>query len=120
MSRRKVAVVRGGVVRPGALFTPIDWPASDARVARMRAYTPTHRPEAWLRHCDVVIDLVRQLEHEHLDRNRDRHWCGTLHAFFTWAEDHGRSTEPETLLADPGQYGLASHGWKTFGTGEPN
>jgi hypothetical protein len=100
MSRQKIAIVRGGVVDPGALYSPLSWDATDTRVRNVRAYRPNYRPGAWAGHQATVIDLVLRLDHDINDPLRDRHWAGTLHAFFTWAEDNAYSTDPAALLTD--------------------
>ena len=112
MSARRVAVVRGGEVPQGSTYKPMEWDATDPRVAAAMAYRPNHRPDQWPRHADVVRDLVLRVEHEPLDPLRDRHWLGTGHHFWSWAEDNGHPTEPAALLADPFITNFVSETWE--------
>ncbi len=101
MGRQKVVVIRGGVVAPGSSYRVMQWDAGDPRVARLLDYRPNYRPESWANHADIITDLVLRLDHDAQDPLRDRHWAGSLHALFTWAEDRFYSTDPVDLLVDP-------------------
>lgn len=94
--RLKVPVYRPGQVPPGGAYELRSWDPADPRVADLLKYRPRYMPSAWQGHAEVIRDLV--LRTPYVDKLRDRHWAGTLHAFFTWAEEKNYSTKPAALL----------------------
>lgn len=106
MGRKKVAVFRAGQVPPGQPWSPISWDQSEPRVAALYSYTPDNPTGAWDTHRETIFDLVLRVDsatpRSQSSPGKTRHTdigiAYVLHLLFDWAERHGYSTNPESLL----------------------
>lgn len=80
----------------GQRYTPLAWDPRDERVAALARFRPKRAVERFDAHREVICDLV--LRTPHINDARDRDLLSTLHVFFTWAEHHRFSTEPDSLM----------------------